>query len=52
MKGGRGVLVDPSMPVGVRSDEVPLGYGTVDQFGIFVRDPTQEVAVGFHRLAF
>ena len=40
MERGRGVLVDPSMPIGMRSDDVPLSYGTVDQFGIFVSDPT------------
>ncbi len=52
MKRGRGVLVDPSMPIGMRSDDVPLGYGALDQFGIFVGDPSQEIAVGFDPLAF
>lgn len=51
MKGRRGVLVDHPVPIGVGSDDVVLFNSSSNKIGIALGNPTEKVAVRFHRLA-
>jgi hypothetical protein len=46
------MLVDHSVPVGVRAYDMPLGNSASNKIRIMVGNPSKKVAIGFNRFAF
>jgi hypothetical protein len=46
------MLVDHSVPVGVRAYDMALGNRAPHKIGIMVGNPSKKVAIGFNRFAF